>query len=62
MSEQPPHDDRTDGDDEHFDRIIDAETERDPDLAVIEAGSRTLRAQAGPPQAEVPARPEDPEV
>ncbi|EDY42393.2 bifunctional tetrahydrofolate synthase/dihydrofolate synthase [Streptomyces sp. SPB074] len=62
MSEQPPHDDRTDGDDEHFDRIIDAETDRDPDLAVIEAGSRTLRAQAGPPQAEVPARPEDPEV
>ncbi|MFF7698850.1 bifunctional tetrahydrofolate synthase/dihydrofolate synthase [Streptomyces lydicus] len=34
-----------------------------PDLAVIEAGSRTLRAQAGPPQGDpVPARPADPEV
>ncbi|MDI3408581.1 bifunctional tetrahydrofolate synthase/dihydrofolate synthase [Streptomyces cavernicola] len=45
-----------------FDGIVDEETNRDPDLAVIEAGSRTLRAQAAPPQAEVPARPEDPEV
>ncbi|WP_344964232.1 bifunctional tetrahydrofolate synthase/dihydrofolate synthase [Streptomyces thioluteus] len=34
-----------------------------PDLAVIEAGSRTLRAQSGPPQGDaVPARPADPEV
>jgi dihydrofolate synthase/folylpolyglutamate synthase len=45
-----------------FDEIIEAETDRDPDLAVIEAGSRTLRTQGGPPQADVPARPEDPEV
>ncbi|OON80952.1 dihydrofolate synthase [Streptomyces tsukubensis] len=42
--------------------MVGAETDRDPDLAVIEAGSRTLRAQAAPPQAEVPARPQDPEV
>ncbi|POX38150.1 dihydrofolate synthase [Streptomyces sp. Ru73] len=42
--------------------MIEAETDRDPDLAVIEAGSRTLRAQAGPPTSDIPARPEDPEV
>ncbi|PRH77989.1 dihydrofolate synthase [Streptomyces solincola] len=66
MSEQPPEpsdstSDHGPGDD--FDEIVAAETDRDPDLAVIEAGSRTLRAQAGPPQAEpVPARPADPEV
>ncbi|MGW0463681.1 bifunctional tetrahydrofolate synthase/dihydrofolate synthase [Streptomyces sp. NPDC003027] len=48
---------------DQFDDIVDAETDRDPDLAVIEAGSRTLRAQAGPPQGDpVPARPSDPEV
>ncbi|MEV3991228.1 folylpolyglutamate synthase/dihydrofolate synthase family protein [Streptomyces sp. NPDC049837] len=59
MSEQPPSSDSDD-----FDEIVEAETDRDPDLAVIEAGSRTLRAQAGPPQASevVPARPADPEV
>ncbi|WP_432065750.1 bifunctional tetrahydrofolate synthase/dihydrofolate synthase [Streptomyces sp. C10-9-1] len=46
-----------------FDEIVDAETDRDPDLAVIEAGSRTLRATAGAPQSDqVPARPADPEV
>ncbi|MFJ4004317.1 bifunctional folylpolyglutamate synthase/dihydrofolate synthase [Streptomyces sp. NPDC090023] len=45
-----------------FDDIIAEETDRDPDLAVIEAGSRTLRTQGGPPEADVPARPEDPEV
>ncbi|MEV4949325.1 folylpolyglutamate synthase/dihydrofolate synthase family protein [Streptomyces sp. NPDC053755] len=46
-----------------FDDIVDAETDRDPDLAVIEAGSRTLRAQTGQPQGDpVPARPADPEV
>ncbi|GAA2596964.1 bifunctional tetrahydrofolate synthase/dihydrofolate synthase [Streptomyces axinellae] len=46
-----------------FEEIIGEETDRDPDLAVIEAGSRTLRAQAGPPQPDVvPDRPEDPEV
>nr|WP_227870071.1 folylpolyglutamate synthase/dihydrofolate synthase family protein [Streptomyces otsuchiensis] len=40
------------------------ETDRDPDLAVIEAGSRTLRALSGPPSGEddVPGRPEDPET
>ncbi len=53
MSEQP----------DPFDEIVDAETDRDPDLAVIEAGSRTLRATAGTPQSDtVPARPADPEV
>ncbi|MFD4789307.1 bifunctional folylpolyglutamate synthase/dihydrofolate synthase [Streptomyces sp. NPDC058459] len=45
-----------------FDEIIAEETDRDPDLAVIEAGSRTLRTQGGSPEADVPARPEDPEV
>ncbi|MFI2210879.1 bifunctional folylpolyglutamate synthase/dihydrofolate synthase [Streptomyces sp. NPDC020141] len=46
-----------------FDEIVGAETDRDPDLAVIEAGSRTLRAQSGSPQGDtVPARPADPEV
>ncbi|MEV0926607.1 folylpolyglutamate synthase/dihydrofolate synthase family protein [Streptomyces spongiicola] len=43
--------------------MVDAETDRDPDLAVIEAGSRTLRTQAGPPRGDqVPRRPADPEV
>ncbi|WP_455357052.1 bifunctional tetrahydrofolate synthase/dihydrofolate synthase [Streptomyces sp. SYSU K217416] len=56
MSEQPDPTDR-------FDDIVEAETDRDPDLAVIEAGSRTLRTQAGPPQGDpVPGRPQDPEV
>lgn len=32
-------------DSDPFDEIIEAETDRDPDLAVIEAGSRTLRTQ-----------------
>ncbi|ALC23211.1 bifunctional folylpolyglutamate synthase/dihydrofolate synthase [Streptomyces pristinaespiralis] len=60
MSEQQP--DAFDESDA-FDEIVDAETDRDPDLAVIEAGSRTLRAQAGSPQADqVPSRPADPEV
>lgn len=45
-----------------FEDIVAAETDRDPDLAVIEAGSRTLRTQGGRPQADVPARPADPEV
>ncbi|MGA4955199.1 bifunctional tetrahydrofolate synthase/dihydrofolate synthase [Streptomyces lavendulocolor] len=59
MSEQPSSSDSDD-----FDEIVDVETDRDPDLAVIEAGSRTLRAQAGPPAAAeaVPGRPADPEV
>ncbi|MFH8615487.1 bifunctional folylpolyglutamate synthase/dihydrofolate synthase [Streptomyces sp. NPDC017979] len=48
---------------DEFHEIVDAETDRDPDLAVIEAGSRTLRTQGGPPQADsLPARPADPEV
>ncbi|URN14284.1 bifunctional folylpolyglutamate synthase/dihydrofolate synthase [Streptomyces radiopugnans] len=48
---------------ERFDEIIDAETDRDPDLAVIEVGSRTLRTQAGPVGGdELPTRPEDPEL
>src|SRR5205814_2763415 len=67
VSERPRNDDPdpTDGPepDDAFDELVEAETNRDPDLAVIEAGSRTLRAQAGPPQADVvPGRPEDPEV
>ncbi|GAA2983968.1 bifunctional tetrahydrofolate synthase/dihydrofolate synthase [Streptomyces fulvorobeus] len=57
MTEQP------DPSDNSFDEIVDAETRRDPDLAVIEAGSRTLRTHTGPPQdAGVPARPTDPET
>ncbi len=57
-SEQPDPSEPSD-----FEEIVGAETDRDPDLAVIEAGSRTLRAQAGPPQADVvPGRPEDPET
>lgn len=59
MSELPPdHSSEPDP----FDEIVDAETERDPDLAVIEAGSRTLRAQGGPPEADITTRPTDPEV
>ncbi|MDX3849327.1 bifunctional tetrahydrofolate synthase/dihydrofolate synthase [Streptomyces sp. AK02-01A] len=61
MSEHRPSDQPGEYDD--FDEIVGAETDRDPDLAVIEAGSRTLRAQAGPSAADdVPGRPEDPEV
>ncbi|MFE9607313.1 bifunctional folylpolyglutamate synthase/dihydrofolate synthase [Streptomyces sp. NPDC006012] len=45
-----------------FDDIVAAETDRDPDLAVIEAGSRTLRTQGGRAQDDMPARPADPEV
>jgi dihydrofolate synthase/folylpolyglutamate synthase len=63
---QPPHHDDHDGPTgrrERFDEIVEAETERDPDLAVIEAGSRTLRTQAGLPKGDaVPARPADPET
>ncbi|WP_413809499.1 bifunctional tetrahydrofolate synthase/dihydrofolate synthase [Streptomyces sp. OE57] len=58
MSEERPHDES-----DEFEEIVGAETDRDPDLAVIEAGSRTLRAQSGPPQGDgIPARPADPEV
>ncbi|GAA0908434.1 bifunctional tetrahydrofolate synthase/dihydrofolate synthase [Streptomyces thermoalcalitolerans] len=63
MSDLPPYDnDEQPGPLDSFDEIIAAETDRDPDLAVIEAGSRTLRTQGGPPRAEVPARPKDPEL
>ncbi|MET8898466.1 bifunctional tetrahydrofolate synthase/dihydrofolate synthase [Streptomyces albogriseolus] len=47
---------------DEFAELVEEETRRDPDLAVIEAGSRTLRTQGGQPQADVPARPADPEV
>ncbi|MDW4914137.1 bifunctional tetrahydrofolate synthase/dihydrofolate synthase [Streptomyces californicus] len=63
MSEPRPdrHDERDP--DETFEGIVDEATQRDPDLAVIEAGSRTLRAHSGQPQGEaVPARPADPET
>ena len=57
MTEQP------DPSSNRFDEIIDAETHRDPDLAVIEAGSRTLRTRSGPLQHDtVPVRPTDPET
>ncbi|MFE7133950.1 bifunctional folylpolyglutamate synthase/dihydrofolate synthase [Streptomyces sp. NPDC057638] len=60
MSEHPSPEH---GDPDRFDEIVEEETTRDPDLAVIEAGSRTLRTQSGPPSADpVPARPADPEV
>lgn len=63
MSDLPPHDSSAQPDPvDSFEEIIAAETGRDPDLAVIEAGSRTLRTQGGPPGADVPARPADPEV
>ncbi|MEV7868974.1 Mur ligase family protein [Streptomyces sp. NPDC088124] len=67
MSEHRPSDQPGDDSDfdesDAFDEITTAATDRDPDLAVIEAGSRTLRTQGGPPQGDgVPARPEDPEV
>ncbi|GAB2881409.1 bifunctional tetrahydrofolate synthase/dihydrofolate synthase [Streptomyces mayteni] len=56
-------DDQYDGFGEEFDEIVAEESDRDPDLAVIEAGSRTLRAQSGAPRAsELPVRPADPEL
>lgn len=64
MSEPRPSDrhDASDSD-ETFAEIVDEATQRDPDLAVIEAGSRTLRAASGPPQGDAPpARPVDPAV
>ncbi|MEU3653109.1 folylpolyglutamate synthase/dihydrofolate synthase family protein [Streptomyces sp. NPDC032161] len=64
MSEPRPSDrhDASDSDDAFAD-IVDEATQRDPDLAVIEAGSRTLRTRSGPPHGQaVPARPADPEV
>ncbi|MFJ3641714.1 bifunctional folylpolyglutamate synthase/dihydrofolate synthase [Streptomyces sp. NPDC090108] len=61
MSEAPGTSDTPDPLDA-FEELIETETDRDPDLAVIEAGSRTLRTQGGPPQPDVPSRPEDPEL
>ncbi|MGW7052721.1 bifunctional tetrahydrofolate synthase/dihydrofolate synthase [Streptomyces sp. NPDC054887] len=61
MSQLPPHDDSDTPD--AFEEIVEAETGRDPDLAVIEAGSRTLRTQGAPRQGDDAAgRPRDPEV
>ncbi|GGX00537.1 bifunctional tetrahydrofolate synthase/dihydrofolate synthase [Streptomyces chryseus] len=61
MSQLPPHDDSDTPD--AFEEIVEAETGRDPDLAVIEAGSRTLRTQGAPRQGDDAAgRPQDPEV
>ena len=63
MSDLPQHDDHADDDSSAFEEIARAETRRDPDLAVIEAGSRTLRTQGGAPAGDdMPARPQDPEV
>ncbi|MEU0839259.1 folylpolyglutamate synthase/dihydrofolate synthase family protein [Streptomyces sp. NPDC005962] len=63
MSERPQNEPDEQNESDEFDEIVGAETERDPDLAVIEAGSRTLRAQSGPPEGDgIPARPSDPEV
>lgn len=64
VSELPPDHNADDQPDplDPFDEIIAEETDRDPDLAVIEAGSRTLRTQGGPPDADIPTRPADPEV
>ncbi|SEG86487.1 dihydrofolate synthase / folylpolyglutamate synthase [Actinacidiphila yanglinensis] len=55
--------DTSDGDD-RFDDSGDGDGPREADMAVIEAGSRTLRAQVTPPAPEddVPSRPEDPEL
>jgi dihydrofolate synthase/folylpolyglutamate synthase len=48
---------------EQFDEITEAETARDVDMAVIQAGSRTLRTQGPLPQGDdVPGRPKDPET
>ncbi|MFD3514558.1 bifunctional folylpolyglutamate synthase/dihydrofolate synthase [Streptomyces sp. NPDC058657] len=66
MSDLPPNDDHADdhaSEGDAFEEIVEAETRRDPDLAVIEAGSRTLRTRGGAPVGDdVPARPQDPEV
>ncbi|TFV32092.1 hypothetical protein E4K10_14790 [Streptomyces sp. T1317-0309] len=53
MSDVPPFDPN---ESDPFEDIVAAETDRDPDLAVIEAGSRTLRTQGGTPRADVPGR------
>ncbi|MCT2590455.1 bifunctional folylpolyglutamate synthase/dihydrofolate synthase [Streptomyces sp. N2-109] len=61
--QEPEPDPDADADSDAFEEIVGEETGRDADLAVIEAGSRTLRAVSGPPQTDdVPGRPEDPEL
>jgi dihydrofolate synthase/folylpolyglutamate synthase len=51
------------GESGEFEEIVDAERARDPDLAVIEAGSRTLRTRSGvTADADLPVRPADPET
>lgn len=63
LPQEPEPDPAADTDSDAFAEIVGEETVRDADLAVIEAGSRTLRAQAGAPEADVvPSRPEDPEL
>ncbi|MDT0307599.1 Mur ligase family protein [Streptomyces sp. DSM 44917] len=62
MSDSDERPDASEGIDA-FEEIVGEEQGRDPDLAVIEAGSRTLRTLAGPPAGgDLPARPADPET
>ncbi|RPK64921.1 Folylpolyglutamate synthase [Streptomyces sp. ADI96-02] len=63
MSEPRPSDRHDESEpDDAFEAIVGEETQRDPDLAVIEAGSRTLRTHSGPAQDAAAARPTDPET
>jgi dihydrofolate synthase/folylpolyglutamate synthase len=62
VSELPPDDDRFPDENSEFEEIVQAETGRDPDLALIEAGSRTLRTGTPLNQpTEAAARPRTPE-
>lgn len=61
VSDLPPRDSSEPDPSDRFEDIVETETGRDPDLAVIEAGSRTLRTHGAPPQDE-PVRPADPEA
>jgi dihydrofolate synthase / folylpolyglutamate synthase len=62
VSERPRNEQPDSGEPDEFDEIVETETGRDPDLAVIEAGSRTLRAQVPPsPGDDAPAGPKTPE-
>ncbi|WP_308013953.1 bifunctional tetrahydrofolate synthase/dihydrofolate synthase [Streptantibioticus parmotrematis] len=64
MSERPRDEEPVPDDSalDAFDEMVDDETRRDPDLAVIEAGSRTLRAGVPLSQAaDAPAGPRTPE-
>ncbi|WP_328913552.1 MULTISPECIES: bifunctional tetrahydrofolate synthase/dihydrofolate synthase [unclassified Streptomyces] len=64
MSEHPPSDEPYDAPDDLDDEPPGESEPREADMAVIEAGSRTLRTQVTPPAPEddVPSRPQDPEV